>query len=193
MKQPVYMPDFRRPVILLNGQPALIRPINHEDSSGLKAFFGRLGSETKLLRFQYNKASISDQELSGYCDCDHIATLCLVAERERLGAADIVGVARYDRFPDAHSAEVAFVVEDAEQGNGIGTHLLAQLAALGRTRGIDTFIAETLTYNEIMLSIFRKFDPRLKRSVDGDSCRVTFTVAQSCDRITGQAAPRLSA
>jgi hypothetical protein len=96
----------------------------------------------------------------------------------RSGATDIVGVGRYDRLQDQRAAEVAFVVEDGEQGNGIGTHLLTQLAVVGGTRGLDIFVAETVNYNEIMLSIFRKFDPNLKRAVDGDSCRVTFTVTQ---------------
>ncbi len=182
MKQPVCAPDFRRSVTLLNGQQAVIRPIVHEDRGALKSFFGRLGSETKFLRFHYTKTSISDQELDSYCDCDYVGTYALVAERTRAGSTDIVGVGRYDRLRDDHCAEVAFVVEDGEQGNGIGTILLGELAVVGNTSGLDTFVAETVTYNEIMLSIFRKFDPNLKRTVDGDSCRVTFKVPRTPDQ-----------
>ncbi len=178
MKQPVYAPDYRRWVVLLNGQQALIRPILSSDRSALRSFFDRLGPETKFLRFHYTKTSITDQELNSYCDCDYDGTFALVAELTRAGSTDIVGVGRYDRLQDARCAEVAFLVEDREQGNGIGTHLLAELAVVGRERGLDTFIAETVTYNQIMLSIFRKFDPRLKRAVDGESCRVTFAVTQ---------------
>jgi GNAT superfamily N-acetyltransferase len=182
MKQPVFTPDFHRSVTLLDGQEAVIRLIGREDREALKSFFGRLGSETKFLRFHYTKASISDQELRSYCECDHFVTLVLVAERKRLGVTEIVGVGRYDRLEDERSAEVAFVVEDGEQGNGIGTYLLSQLAVAGNARGVGTFVAETVTYNEIMLSIFRKFDPSLKRAVDGESCRVTFSVARPVDR-----------
>jgi GNAT superfamily N-acetyltransferase len=178
MKQPVIAPDFRRSVLLLSGQPAVIRPIVHDDRAALRSFFSRLGSETKFLRFHYTKSSIGDQELDTYCDCDYITTFALVAERTRSGSTDIVGVGRYDLLPDGRSAEVAFVVEDGEQGNGIGTYLLSELAVVGSTRGLLTFIAETVTYNEIMLSIFRKFDPNMKRIVEGDSCRVTFRVAR---------------
>ena len=46
----------------------------------------------------------------------------------------IVGVANYARLRDPRSAEAAFVVADEEQGRGIGTRLLEQLASAGAPR-----------------------------------------------------------
>jgi len=172
-----FLSNYRNPVALLDGRRALIRPIVSADRDALRLFFRRLGPETMFLRFQYSKPSVSEQELQSYCECDYERAFTLIAEMEQLTQPRIVGVGRYDCLPNSRSAEVAFVVEDDEQGNGIGTHLLAQLAEVGRDQGLQEFVAETLTYNEIMLSIFRKYDPGLKKDIDGDGCRVTFSIA----------------
>ena len=168
------VPVYRQWASLLNGEQILIRPADPGDRDALKAFFGRLGAETRFLRFHYTKAVVSDAEIATYCDCDYADTFAIVAEKAQEGRTDIVGVARYDRLPARNCAEVAFLVEDKQQGIGIGTHLVRELAEVARERGMDTLVAETTTYNQIMLSIFRKYDKALKREVDGESCKVTY-------------------
>ena len=177
MGQSTCIAEYRSQVKLLDGHAALIRPIASSDRDELRSFFSRLGPETMFLRFHYAKPLVSEQELQTYCDCDGDNTFTLVAQMDRSGRPRIVGVGRYDRLPSTHLAEVAFVVEDREQGNGIGTHLLAQLALVAKDKGLLQFVAETVTYNEIMLSIFRKYDQALRREVDGESCRITFSIS----------------
>ncbi len=181
MGRPVRSRDYQIWVTLLDGHRAFIRQIRASDHDELRSFFGRLGPETMFLRFHYAKPVVPEQELRSYCECDCESTYALIAEVEREGRTEIVGVGRYDCLPDGRNAEVAFVVEDKEQGNGIGTHLLSHLALVAKGKGLATFVAETVTYNEIMLSIFRKYDQGLRREVDGDSCRVTFSIAPSRD------------
>ena len=38
--------------------------------------------------------------------------------------ADLVGMASYDRWPGRTDADIAFVVDDAHQGEGIGLSLI---------------------------------------------------------------------
>src|SRR3712207_8225606 len=38
----------------------------------------------------------------------------------------VIGVGRYDRYPGTDDAEVAFLIEDAHQGRGLGSVLLEQ-------------------------------------------------------------------
>jgi acetyl coenzyme A synthetase (ADP forming)-like protein len=64
-------------------------------------------------------------------------------------------MASYDRCGDTDTAEVAFVVDDANQGRGLGTLLLEQLAAIAREHGIHGFVADTLAGNDAMLAVFR--------------------------------------
>jgi RimJ/RimL family protein N-acetyltransferase len=172
-------------VVLLDGEKALVRGISPDDRSSLAAFFNRLGPETRFLRFHYAKPRMSDEEIRSYCECDRESVFALVAEMSRNGSSDIVGVGRYDRLPGTDSAEVAFVVEDEEQGNGIGTHLVRELASVAKERGLETMVAETVAYNAIMLSIFRKCDPALRISAQGGSCRVTYSSSAVSTQGTG--------
>ncbi|MFL6240264.1 MAG: GNAT family N-acetyltransferase [Actinomycetes bacterium] len=67
---------------------------------------------------------------------------------------DVVGVASYERV-EAHSAEVAFLVDARHRGAGLATLLLDVLADAARANGISNFVAETLPGNAAMLSVFR--------------------------------------
>ena len=51
-------------------------------------------------------------------------------------------------------AEVAFAVADHMHHRGIATLLLEHLVSFARSHQITTFIAETLTENQAMLSVF---------------------------------------
>jgi len=190
LAQAIGVPDYRHQVALLNGDYVMIRPIYPDDKGSLTAFFDRLGPETRFLRFHYAKPHVSEEEVRSYCECDYENVFTLVAEMSRNGSTDIVGVGRYDRLPGSNSAEVAFVVEDKEQGNGIGTHLVKELASVAEERGLSSMVAETVVYNEIMLSIFRKYDRSLKTLVDGESCRVTFSSSGASLQGATVSAPR---
>ena len=66
------------------------------------------------------------------------------------------------------SAEVAFFVVDAWQGQGIGSLLMRHLAILGRAAGLAEFVAEVLAENASMLGVFRKSGlPMTTRRGDG--------------------------
>jgi RimJ/RimL family protein N-acetyltransferase len=173
-QQPVCVPVYQQSARLLDDRFITVRPADPGDMVGMKAFFERLGPETRFLRFHYTRAYISDNEIATYCNCDYDGTFVIVAEMYRNGHQEIVGVGRYDRLPRRDAAEVAFLVEDAEQRKGIGTHLVRLLAEAARERGVSTFVAETTNYNYTMLGIFEKYDRCLKREIDGESCKVTY-------------------
>ena len=62
------------------------------------------------------------------------------------------------------TAEVAFVVVDEFQGQGIGAALMRHLATIARDAGLNELIAEVLAENSPMLKVFEK---------SGLSCRTT--------------------
>ncbi|MGE5165551.1 MAG: N-acetyltransferase family protein [Sphingobacteriales bacterium] len=62
------------------------------------------------------------------------------------------------------SAEVAFVVVDDYQGQGIGAILLRHLAALAREAGLKEFTAEVLPDNTPMLKVFERSGLKLAQS-----------------------------
>ena len=67
---------------------------------------------------------------------------------------ELVGVGRYERTsPD--SAEVAFVVADGHQGQGLGAAFLRRLAEHARACGLRWLTASTMAYNRPMLAVFK--------------------------------------
>ena len=70
-----------------------------------------------------------------------------LADRDR--EERVVAVGSYTRISGSKTAEMAFAVDDSEQGRGIGTRLLEQLAGRARDAGIDRFVAEVMASNEV--------------------------------------------
>ena len=109
--------------------------------------------------------------------------MALVAEEAHDNELLIIGIGQYYRLRDPLIAEVAFVVQDNEQGKGIGTQLVKHLAILAWWRHIRYFTAEVMKTNWKMLSIFRKSDPEMENiSEGGSTCTVTFRVAEAMYR-----------
>jgi RimJ/RimL family protein N-acetyltransferase len=170
------IPSYKKWITLLDGRQVLLRPITWDDKNAILSFFDRLSPDTKYLRFHYAKSKIPPEELDRYCCIDYYNSFAIVAETDKNSNMEIVGVGRYVRLPCSDVAEIAFVVQDSEQGNGIGTQMLSELASLARERSVNAFVAELLNENIIMLDILRKFDPALKQIVDGNSLLVTISL-----------------
>ena len=175
-KQTCSPAEYQKWVPLIDGRSAHLRAILGDDRNAILALFDRLSPETRFLRFHYSKMKLTSKELDRYCLVDYYSSFALVAEMERGKCLEIVGVGRYVRLPCTDTAEIAFVVEDREQGNGIGTHLLYELAALAKEKAVTSFVAELLNENMVMLDILRKFDPELKQVVDGNSLLITVSL-----------------
>ena len=63
----------------------------------------------------------------------------------------VIGVGQYSIIEGAHTADVAFTVDDNRQNRGVGTELLNYLAYLAKGKGILAFTADVLTENVPML------------------------------------------
>ncbi len=104
----------------------------------------RFSERTRYLRYFSPYPRIPARDLARFVNVDH-------HDREALVVAtgdDLIAVGRYERLgPAAPDAEVAFVVEDAHQGRGIGSVLLEHLAEAARDAGITRFVAEVLPEN----------------------------------------------
>src|SRR3712207_1453975 len=89
----------------------------------------------------------------------------------------VIGVGRYDRYPGTDDAEVAFLIEDAHQGRGLGSVLLEHLAAAARERGIKNFVAEVLAQNNRMVRVFLDAGYTPTRSYEEGVVHLTFPIA----------------
>jgi RimJ/RimL family protein N-acetyltransferase len=145
-------PDDGVILTLADGHRVRIRRMRADDEQRLVDFHGRLSADTIYRRFFNAHPRLAPAEVHRFTHLDYRDRFALVG----IDPDDrIVAVGRYDRTPGTDTAEVAFVVEDALQGHGLGGELLRTLAAVARTHGIRRFEAQTFVDNLRMLAVFR--------------------------------------
>ena len=157
-----------------NGRAVHIRAIREDDGDLLVALHASLSVETKYRRFFGIHPTLPDDEIYRFTHVDGSDRVALVV----LDGHAIVAVGRYDRSPDRHdSADVAFVVTDAWQGESLGSLLLEGLTKVARRHGISRFTADTLTTNAEMMRLFRRAGFALSMSYDYGVIHVEFPIA----------------
>src|SRR4051794_7479101 len=139
----------------------------------------RSSDQTRYYRFFGPLKRLSDRELHRFTHVDHDSRVAFVV----LLGDQVIAVGRYDRLPGTADAEVAFLVEDAHQGRGLGSVLLEHLAAAGRERGVERFVAEVLAQNSRMVRVFRDAGYHAERSFEDGVVHLTFPIAQTDDAL----------
>jgi GNAT superfamily N-acetyltransferase len=114
-----------------------------------------MSDESIYRRFFSSRTRFTDQEIAFYTNVDFVNHVALVAALKEDGRPVIVGSARYV-VAKPGIAEVAFAVDDAHQGLGIGALLMRHLAAIARQSGLEALCAEVLPGNAAMLKVFKK-------------------------------------
>ncbi|WBB62613.1 GNAT family N-acetyltransferase [Streptomyces sp. WMMC500] len=169
-----YPTHWEADVVLRDGGTAEVRPIVPDDADRLVAFFDRVSDESKYLRFFAPHPQLSAKDVHRFTHHDYV---------DRVGLAAVVGDAfiatvRYDRTepaPDgAPQAEVAFLVQDDQQGRGVASVLLEHIAACARERGVRRFVADVLPANSRMMKVFTDAGYTQKRSFEDGVVRLEF-------------------
>lgn len=148
--------------VLADGTVVQLRPIRPDDVPLLVEFHEGLSVETAYRRFFAVHPHLGVGEAEHFCCVDSVERFALVGVVE----GKIVGVARMERLEPAAIAEVAFVVADSYQHQGLGRILVQRLAAAARDRGVAKFVAETLADNQAMIRLLPAagFEVKLCRS-----------------------------
>lgn len=167
-----YPSQWEADVVMIDGGTGHLRPIQPKDAERLVAFHNRLSAETIRYRFFAPHPTLSPAEVEDFTQVDHDQRVALVAV---LGE-DLVAVGRYDRIPGTDVAEVAFVVDDAQQGRGWGSVLLEHLAAIASERGVRRFEADVLTDNVRMVRVFVDAGYQATRSYGKDAIHLVFPI-----------------
>ncbi len=173
-REAAYPREEERDVVLRSGSTLRLRPIRRDDAAALLAFYRRLSPDSLYFRF-FSLPSVDAEKAAGFCRVDYDSQFALVGE----AAGRLVAVAHYFRLPHhPDRAEVAFTVEDALQGQGVGTRLLERLAEIARGHGISTFEAEVLGHNRRMIDVFRSCGfETTERQAEGGVERIVLAIA----------------
>src|SRR3954463_9727791 len=157
----------------LGSQPVTtIRPIEPSDGDLVRTFYGELSERSRRLRYFVPAAELSDEDLAYFTDVDHKRHEAVVALDD---GGRMIGVARYVRTPgDRESAEVAVVVVDDRQGEGIGTALLDRLTQRARENGIARYTALVSVDNDIVVNALERAGA--ERTGTGDQGEIEFAI-----------------
>ncbi|WP_308494274.1 GNAT family N-acetyltransferase [Microvirga aerophila] len=165
------MRDYTATEFLRDGRTVEIRALRPEDRAGMLAAVDRTSQQSLYRRFFTFKRGFTDREVDFYISVNFVDHVALVAVLEEDGQPVIVAGGRYIVVRDGE-AEVAFVVDDAHQGRGLGACLMRHLAALARQAGLRALSADVLPENAAMLKVFETSGLAIKTRRETDSIHV---------------------
>ena len=175
-----------RELTLVDGGRVVTRLMSNADGPALRVFHESLSERTVYLRFFGVHPHLSDADVEYFTHLDHSSREAVVAVRTGSGVPTtgeepdaeeevIVGVGRFDIL-ESGEAEVAFVVTDACQGQGVGRLILDELIELARRRGVRAFTAEILPGNSRMLDLLTGTGLPIRREHEDGVVFVTLVI-----------------
>jgi RimJ/RimL family protein N-acetyltransferase len=150
---------FHQMSALRDGRPVLIRAARADDRERLITAFQGLDRQTIYTRYFSYRKSFSETELKRLEEADSSRYILLVAtlnsgnEETIIAGASCVVTEATGPVP---TAEVAFMVEEDYQRQGLAGQMLAAICGLARQRGIVRLEADVLAENPAMLAVFRR-------------------------------------
>lgn len=146
-----YPANLASDIVLRDGSTVSLRPVRPEDAPLLRDFLGSLDERSLAFRF-FTGAPDLDEMARLLADVDYERRFGLLARRGT--ETRPVGHGFFAAIDD-ETAEIAFAVSPALQGNGLGSVLLAQLAERAAEDGFERLVADILPENHAMISMFR--------------------------------------
>jgi RimJ/RimL family protein N-acetyltransferase len=157
---------------LRDGRGIEIRVLRPEDQPAMLAAVDHASTQSLRRRFFATKRGFSEQEKAFFMKIDLVNHVALVAVIEEDGKPVIIGGGRYV-VTEGDKAEVAFLVIDAYQGQGIGAILTRHLAVLARAAGVKELVADVLPENAAMLKVLNRLGFRAGRRLDPQVVQLT--------------------
>jgi RimJ/RimL family protein N-acetyltransferase len=177
---------------LRNGRSVTIRAIRPDDKGIMIDALSKVSPQSLYFRLFSGKRKFSDDEMIQITTVDFVNIVALVAVLDEDGLEKIVGGGRYIRIGSSgigQRAEVAFLIDDAHQGLGIGSRIFKHLVEIARESGITHFEAAVLPANAAMLRLFARSGLPVTTTITRDSVHVTIQLTPA---ETGSLRDRLS-
>lgn len=134
------------PLALGDGTVLDVRQLTSADGPELERAIGRLSDDSRYLRFLTPLPHVPRRTLERLSGVDHVHEDALLALDPASG--DGVAVARFAELADdGATVDIAVTVDDAWQGRGVGSVMLARILLRARDTGHATAHATTLAEN----------------------------------------------
>ena len=142
----------RRRVVATSKGPVVIRAATPLDTASVDHFVRALSPTARFRRFHSAVTRLTDRQLAGLVDVDHHDRETLLAVSGRV----VVGMGQY--LAQTHpkdSVDLAVVVADDWQREGLGRELLIATCEAASATGFRTATAYVQAENRAMLSLLR--------------------------------------
>jgi acetyltransferase len=164
-----------------NGQTVTMRPIRAEDEPLMVKFHERLSDHSVYMRyFQRVKLSTrtAHQRLSRVCFLDYDREFALLAEVLDPHTDDrrIVAVATLIKSPQKSEGEVAVLISDDCQRQGLGKELIRRLIGFAQDEGLRRVVASTMLENLGMSAVFEKLGFQLSTDFEEELVNATLSL-----------------
>lgn len=170
-------------VILRDGSTAELRPTRPDDRERLVGFLRKVSKASRQHRFfgEVTPEAGAEHMLRPFEPAEQVSLLVLTGGPE---APRVIAHGEYVRDEEnPERAEVAFLVDDAYQGKGLGTLLLERLSLLAVRHGVRRFYGPTEASNLQMRELFRTSGFAVEEDQDGGYVDFTFSIVPSRESV----------
>jgi acetyltransferase len=162
--------------VMKNGTEVTLRPIRPEDEPLMVKFHEKLSDRSVYLRYFYSlslSSRVAHDRLVRICFVDYDREMAIVADCRdtKTGEHRILGVGRLVKSHAKNQGEVAVLVSDECQSQGLGMELFRCVIQIARDEKLSRVDAEILPDNFAMKKIARKLGFRSRTPSDPTSIR----------------------
>jgi acetyltransferase len=161
-----YPKKYEMPWKLRNGQKVLLRPIKPEDEPMWLEMFQSFSEEAIRYRFFQMLKDTPHEVRVRYCNIDYDREIAIVAESSE-DHKRILGVGRLSIEPDGKTGELAFIIGDQWQGQGLGSKVVDFVLEIAKEMRVETVYAIMLPDNRRALNLTKKMGFKLEYLSDG--------------------------
>ncbi len=154
-----------------DGTEVTLRPIRPEDEPLMSKFHETLSDRSVYMRYFAAlslRSRVAHERLVRICFVDYDRVLALVVDHKDkvTGEHRLLGVGRLIKLHRKNTAEVAILVSDQWQRQGLGIELLRRAIQIAREEKLTSVSAEMLRDNLAVQSVFKSVGFRLRQLAD---------------------------
>jgi acetyltransferase len=150
-----YPAHLARTWTLASGESLSVRPVRHDDGELEEAFVCALSLESRYQRMLSGGTKVTPEWIDSMTHIDYHRHMAFAVTTVIDGVEQFVGVGCYVVDVATLSAEIALVLADAWQGQGLGRRLLETLLEHAASAGIREAVVIVLATNVAMLRLVR--------------------------------------
>ncbi|MGV8075663.1 MAG: GNAT family N-acetyltransferase [Syntrophobacteraceae bacterium] len=175
----IFLEGYKRTFQLRNGKTIELRPLLPSDEFAFRNFFYSLQAETIFYRFFYHRKLFSHKVIQEqWANVDYRKNMSIIGLVSQGGHKEIMAIGTY-AFAEESFAEVAMVVHEDFQGQGVGSALLKILEEIAKENSYKGFTAAVLKDNAGMIRVFQNRYPNCKMVPKGNEINITMDFEDS--------------